>query len=121
MIVTEHEEQHETGTEAQPFMSRYLSTDAEGNVSLRVPHLDSDMTEEDGVTITAWDVNEGDSVYPHDWMVAFTFQGEEVSLTIPPIGAALRVVRIEATRGQIVHLHDPLIVLSIVEPLSVTA
>ena len=51
-------------------------------------------------------------------MVAFD---DNLSLTIPPVGACLREVRIEAAQGQVIHLHDPLIVLEILEPLPVAA
>ena len=121
MLATQEITNNQIGDDAQEedlFMNRYLETDNDGNILLRLPHLSAHMTERDSVTVIGWDVREGDIVYPDEWMVAFD---DDLSLTIPPIGASLRVVKIEATQGQVMHLHDPLIVLEVLEPLPVAA
>jgi hypothetical protein len=82
----------------------------DGNLLILVPRLIEQMTKPDRVTILDWRVKEGDMVQPDAPMLTLDFLGDDWYLPIPP-DRAYRVVRIEATVGDIVHLDDPLIVL----------
>jgi hypothetical protein len=84
---------------------------ADGNVLFRVPHLIPHMTAPDRVEILAWHIREGDIVAADTLLVHFEFLGDDWYVTMPPLEyGPLRVVKIEAGSGQIVHLHDPLII-----------
>lgn len=83
-----------------------------GNVVILVPRLIAQMTIPDRVEILAWEVKEGDIVQPGEPMLIADFLQDDWYLPVPPLGRPLHVVKIEASVGSIVHLHDPLIVLA---------
>ena len=91
-----------------------IETGQDGNLLFRVPHLIPHMTKPDRVTILHWHIKEGDIVNPDDLMVTFDFLGDDWHVSMPPLGP-LRVLKIEVAEGNIVHLHDPLIVLEPVQ------
>jgi hypothetical protein len=87
---------------------KYMS---DGNIHIFVPRLIEQMTKPDRVQILEWHVKEGDIVQPDTLMLTADFLQDDWYFPIPPLGNSLRVIRIEASVGDIVHLDDPLIVL----------
>ncbi|SRR6266536_2425071 len=83
-----------------------------GNLLILVPRLIEQMTKPDRVEILEWHVKEGDIVQPDAPMLTVDFLQDDWYLPVPPLGGSLRVVRIKASVGDIVHLDDPLIVLA---------
>jgi hypothetical protein len=83
-----------------------------GNILILVPRLIVQMTRPDCVKILEWHIREGERVEPGAPMLTVDFLQDDWYLPIPPLGGSLRVLRIEASVGDIVHLHDPLILLS---------
>jgi len=83
-----------------------------GNILILVPRLVEQMTEPDHVKVLEWHVQEGDIVQSNMPMLTVEFLQDDWYLPIPPIEGLLRVVRIVAPIGGILHLNDPLIVLA---------
>ena len=86
-----------------------------GTILVLVPRLIVQMTRPDRAEILEWHVKEGDIVQPDAPMLTLDFLQDDWYLPVPPLGQVLRVVRIEASVGTIVHLGDPLIVLAPVQ------
>lgn len=89
-----------------------LRTLEDGTLLILVPHLIPQMTRPDRVEILEWDVQEGDIVQPDAPMLSVDFLQDDYYLPVPPLGNSLRVVKIKALVGDIVHLDDPLIILA---------
>jgi len=88
-----------------------IETLANGNILFHVPHLIPHMTSPDRVEILKWHVKESDIVETSALLVHLDFLGDDWYVTMPSLEhGPLRVVKIEAAEGQIIHLHDPLIV-----------
>src|SRR5262249_35287760 len=89
-----------------------------GRIFVSLPHLVSDMTQPDQAQVLEWYVKEGDIVVGQDeqeeMMLLLEFLGDGCLLAIPPLGP-VRVVKIEASVGKVIHLHDPLIVFEPVQ------
>src|SRR3954467_386268 len=83
----------------------------DGTILMLVPRLIPQMTRPDRAEILEWHVKEGDVIHPDAPMLTLDFLQDDWYLPVPPLGRDLRVVKIEALEGDIVHLHDPLIVL----------
>ena len=82
----------------------------DGKILFRVPHFIPHQTTPDRVEILAWHIKEGDIVVPDAPLVHCEFLGDDWHITMPLLEyGPLRVLKIEASCGQIVHLHDPLI------------
>lgn len=92
-----------------------LKSMGDGNILILVPRLIPQMTKPDRAEILEWHVKEGDIVQPDAPMLTVDFLQDDWYLPVPPLGGSLRVVRIKASIGTIVHLHDPLIVLAPVQ------
>ena len=85
----------------------------EGKVFVSLPHLRAYMTTPDRVTVLEWRLKEGDIVtsgHDEEDMVTLDFLGDDWYLPIPPLNGPMRVAKIEASVGQVIHLHDLLIV-----------
>jgi pyruvate/2-oxoglutarate dehydrogenase complex dihydrolipoamide acyltransferase (E2) component len=87
----------------------------DGTILVLVPRLIVQMTRPDRAEILEWHVKEGDIVQPDAEMVTLDFLQDDWYLPVPPVAEALRVVRIVARAGDIVHLHDPLIVFALLQ------
>ena len=92
-----------------------LSNIGNGNFLILVPRLIAQMTRPDRAEVLEWHVKEGDIIQPDEPMLTLDFLQDDWYLPVPPLGGSLRVVRIETQVGDIVHLHDPLIVLALVQ------
>jgi hypothetical protein len=88
-----------------------------GKVFISLPHL-SDMTAPDRAKVLEWYIKEGDVVTQgHDEvdMILLDFLGDDWWLPIPPLNGPMRVAKIEAEVGKVIHLNDPLIVFEPVQ------
>lgn len=92
---------------------------ADGKMRFHVPKLVRHMTEPDRVTILQWHIKPGDIVPTGAELVHFEFLEDDWHILMPELeGGPWRMVSVEAQEGQIVHLHDALVLWERVEPSS---
>jgi hypothetical protein len=90
----------------------------DGKVFVSLPRLVADMTPPDRVKVLDWYLREGEVVVgleeQEEQMALLEFLGDGCLLAIPPLGR-MRVVKIEAEVGKIIHLNAPLVVFERVQ------
>lgn len=92
-----------------------------GNILFRVPRLLRHMTSPDCVKILQWHIKEGDIVSTNGLLVHCEFLEDDWYITMPEMECGpLRVLKIKVVQGQIVHLHDPLVLWEPVSSLAVS-